>query len=69
LIALYDFGFPKLKKDGLWSLYSIDGEAICDYQLKIIEAVREALTDNKLTILDKERLKKAVRGNLKNASV
>ncbi len=63
LTALYDIGFLKFKKEGLWSLYSLDREAIPDYQMKIIEAVKAALADNKLTSLDKERLKKAVRGN------
>jgi ArsR family transcriptional regulator, arsenate/arsenite/antimonite-responsive transcriptional repressor len=63
LTALYDIGFLKFKKEGLWSLYSLDREAIPNYQMKIIEAVKEALADNKLTSLDKERLKKAVRGN------
>jgi ArsR family transcriptional regulator, arsenate/arsenite/antimonite-responsive transcriptional repressor len=63
LTALYDIGFLKFKKEGLWSLYSLDREAIPNYQMKIIEAVKEALADHKVTSLDKERLKKAVRGN------
>jgi ArsR family transcriptional regulator, arsenate/arsenite/antimonite-responsive transcriptional repressor len=62
LTALYDIGFLKLRKYGLWSLYSIDREGISNYQLEIIEAVKEALADNKLTALDKERLKTAGRG-------
>jgi ArsR family transcriptional regulator len=61
LTALYDIGFLKFKKEGLWSLYSLDREVIPDYQMNIIEAVKEALADNKLTCLDKERLKKAER--------
>ena len=31
LSALYDAGFLKLRKDGLWSLYSIDEEGMTDY--------------------------------------
>lgn len=61
LTALYDIGFLKLKKEGLWSLYSLDREAISSYQMEIIEAVKEALNDNKITALDKERLKRAKR--------
>jgi len=31
LSVLYDAGFLKLRKDGLWSLYSIDEEGMTDY--------------------------------------
>ena len=63
LTGLYDAGLLSLKKEGLWSLYSIDLEGISGYEVKIIEAVKEALANNKVTALDRERLKKAVRGN------
>ena len=68
LTALNDVGFLKLKREGLWALYSIDREGMPDYQMKIIEAVKEALADNKFTALDKERLKKAVRGHSRRES-
>jgi len=61
LSALYDAGFLKLRKQGLWSFYSIDREDIKGYQSQLIEAVREALKDSKIAALDKERLKKAER--------
>ncbi len=61
LTALYDAGFLKMKKDGLWSLYSIDKEGIQVYQSQLIEAVKEALKNNKIAALDKERLSKAKR--------
>ena len=61
LSALYDVGFLNMRKDGLWSLYSIDREGIKGYQSQLIEAVKEALKDNKTAALDKERLKKAER--------
>jgi ArsR family transcriptional regulator, arsenate/arsenite/antimonite-responsive transcriptional repressor len=63
LTGLYDAGLLSYKKEGLLSLYSIDREGIAGYQVKIIEAVKEALANHKVTTLDKERLKKAVRGN------
>jgi ArsR family transcriptional regulator len=66
LTALYDIGFLKFRKEGLWSLYSIDREDIPNYQLEIIEAIKEALADNKLVLLDRERLKKAVRVNARH---
>ncbi len=61
LSALYDAGFLKLRKDGLWSLYSLDREGIKYYQSQLVEAVKEALKDNKIAALDKERLRKAER--------
>ena len=61
LSALYDAGFLKLKKDGLWSLYSIDNEGMADYLSELIVAVRKSLQNNKTVALDKERLKKAQR--------
>jgi len=61
LSALYDADFLKMRKDGLWSLYSIDREGIKGYQSQLIEAVKEALKDNKVVALDRERLKKAQR--------
>ena len=61
LSALYDAGFLKLKKEGLWSLYSIDPDSISSYQSHLLEAVREALKKDKIAALDKERLRKAER--------
>ncbi len=61
LSALYDAGFLKLKKDGLWSLYSIDSDGMADYLSELVAAVRKSLESNKTAALDKERLKKAQR--------
>ena len=61
LSALYDAGFLLLKKEGLWSIYSIDKESLSGYQHQLIGAVREALKNNKIAARDKERLKKAGR--------
>jgi ArsR family transcriptional regulator len=60
LTALYDAGFLKQRKDGLWSLYSIDTETK-DYLSDLIEAARKALKDNKVAAQDRERLQKAER--------
>jgi ArsR family transcriptional regulator len=60
LTALYDAGFLKQRKDGLWSLYSIDTE-MKDYLSGLMEAARKALKDNKVAALDRERLQKAER--------
>ncbi len=56
LSALYDAGFLKLKKDGLWSLYSIDREGMEEYYSDLVDAVRKALEGNKVVDRDRERL-------------
>ena len=61
LTALYDAGFLKQRKDGLWSLYSIDTESMKDYISDLIEAAKKAVKDNRLAALDRERLQKAER--------
>jgi len=61
LSALYDAGFLKLRKDGLWSLYSIDKEGTKPYYADLVEAVRKGLKGNELVAQDRERLKKAKR--------
>ena len=61
LAALYDAGFLKLRKDGLWSLYSIDREGMPEYLTDLVQAATTALESNEVTKLDRERLKKAER--------
>ena len=61
LSALYDAGFLKLRKDGLWSLYSIDTDGMKEYLGDVVEAVRKGLGGRELADLDRERLRKAVR--------
>jgi ArsR family transcriptional regulator len=61
LTALYDAGFLRLRKDGLWSLYSVDREGMKPYCADLVEAVRKGLKGNKLVVQDRERLKKARR--------
>ena len=61
LSALYDAGFLKLKKEGLWSLYSIDKDGMQEYLADMIHAVTKTLEGNKAVELDRKRLKKAER--------
>jgi ArsR family transcriptional regulator len=61
LMMLYDAGFLKLKKEGLWSLYSLDKENLPEHLVKLVEAVESALTQNKMALSDKKRLKEAER--------
>jgi ArsR family transcriptional regulator len=61
LSTLYDAGFLKLQKDGLWSLYSIDREGMGEFFSRLVEAVSKALEGNEAAALDRERLRKAER--------
>jgi len=61
LAALYEAGFLKLRKDGLWSLYSIDRDDMNEYLADLVQAVTKALEGNKVLEQDRERLRKAVR--------
>lgn len=60
LNILYDAGFLKMRKEGLWSVYSIDTEAK-DYLLALAQAACKALDSSSAARADKERLKKARR--------
>ena len=61
LNALHDAGFLKLRKEGLWSLYSIDKEEMREYFPYLVEAVKRALEGNEVMVSDRERLKQARR--------
>ena len=61
LSALYDAGFLKLRKEGLWSLYSINRDSTEDYCSHLLDAVRKVLKGNKIINSDRERLRKAER--------
>ena len=60
LAILYDTGFLKLRKEGLWSLYSIDGE-MPGYLSDLVGAATKAMKGDKAAVSDRERLKKAQR--------
>jgi len=61
LSALYDVGFLKLHKDGLWSLYSIDWDGMDAHLKDIVEATTRAFKENRVMVADRERLRKAER--------
>ena len=60
LRALYDAGFLKVRRDGLWMLYSIN-EEMDETRRRLLEAVRRSLEGDETAALDRERLKKAER--------
>jgi len=61
LSALYDVGFLKLRKDGLWSLYSIDWDGMGVHLKDIVAATRRAFKGNKQMEMDRQRLNTAER--------
>ena len=61
LKILYDAGFLRLTRDGLWALYSLDKEGMKDYLATMVEAVTQALKDNEATVQDRKRLEGAER--------
>ena len=61
LSALYDAGFLRLRKDGLWSLYSVDREGMKEHFGAVVEAVREGLEGQEIAARDRERLERAAR--------
>ena len=57
LNILYDAGFLSLRKEGLWSLYSVKKPDESTYFPEIIEAVKKGLKGNMVAVQDRERLK------------
>ncbi len=59
--ALYDVGFLRLRKDGLWSLYSINRDGMNALQKDILKTTITAYENNEQALTDRERLKRAQR--------
>ena len=58
---LHDAGFLKVRKEGLWSLYSVDRDGMREYYPSLVDAVRKSLEDDEVAALDRKRLKTAER--------
>ena len=61
LNALYDAGFLKMHKEGLWSVYALDKEGMPHYLAELIKVVPVVLRNNPEARADRRRLKKAQR--------
>ncbi len=61
LSMLYDAGFLKQRREGLWAYYSIDKSALDGYLASLINALEIALKDFSITLRDIESLRKAKR--------
>ncbi len=64
LSILHDAGILQMRKEGLWSLYSIDVEKLPEYMTDIVQAVRAAMRNSSITEQDYKRLKMAQRTGL-----
>jgi ArsR family transcriptional regulator len=58
---LHDAGFLEVRKEGLWSLYSVDRDGMKEYYPSLVDAVRKSLEDDEVAALDRKRLKTAER--------
>lgn len=61
LNLLYDAGFLKVRREGLWAYYSIDKSSLHEYHSLLLKAVEIGLTSNKTASLDRDHLKEAQR--------
>ena len=61
LSVLLDAGFLKLRKDGLWSLYSLEGKPANEHLSDLIMVITKALKGNPQIALDHKRLMTAKR--------
>ena len=61
LSALYDVGILRLRKEGLWSLYSMNWEDMDKVLKDILETTITSYKSNKQALLDIERLRHAER--------
>jgi len=61
LNALYDAGLLKLRRQGLWALYSIDKEGLNEHYVYLVEAVKKALEGNETAYQDRLKLRSAKR--------
>jgi ArsR family transcriptional regulator len=58
---LQDAGFLKMRKIGLWAMYSIDRQSMADYSSDLISAVHKALAGSEVAAQDRENLKRTAR--------
>ena len=58
---LHDAGFLRMRKEGLWALYSIDHDGMKEYYPSLVDAVRKSLEDDEVATLDRKRLRTAER--------
>ena len=58
---LQDAGFLRMRKVGQWAMYSIDRSVMEEHLSELVNAVREALGDNEVSVQDRQNLKQTAR--------
>ena len=61
LNLLYDAGFLKVRREGIWAYYSVDRNSLEDYLSHLLDAVEQGLADNQTASSDRRRLEEAQR--------
>jgi len=61
LSNLHNAGLVRLRRDGLWSLYSINNDSSIEYLPEVLKTLEKALTNNETATKDRERLNNSVR--------
>lgn len=61
LNLLFDAGFLKVRREGLWAYYSIDKSGIKDHLLQLLKGVELGFADSEIAVTDREYLEKAQR--------
>jgi ArsR family transcriptional regulator len=61
LAAMYNAGLLKMRRQGLFALYSIDWEGMGEYSAGLIKVVRKGLSSNKVAVEDLKKLATAER--------
>ena len=57
LRVLYDAGFLKLRRAGLWALYSVDKEEMPAHLRGLVDVLHQALEGNEIIAQDRKRLR------------
>ena len=58
---LQNAGFLKVRRDGLWIVYSVDWESANRYAASLAKLLKDSPVTNEVLAQDRERLKRAVR--------
>jgi len=61
LSNLHNAGLVRLRRDGLWSLYSINNDSSIEYLPEVLKTLEKALTNNETATKDREKLNNSVR--------
>ena len=58
---LQDAGFLRMRRDGVWMVYSVDWQTANRYATSLAKLLKDSPVSNEMLEKDKERLKDAVR--------